>query len=567
MRSLLRRQAWVASDRGRQHDVTGEGAALYGVGAEVGPAVRTEDLTKTYGSVRALKSVSMSVPAGSVHALVGENGAGKSTMLGILAGRTTPSGGRIEIYGSEPRYGDPRAARRAGVVAIYQELTIVPALSAEANVFLPNPVVRGGMLSSQRMRARYVELCEQVGVKAVSAGTPAGHLSVAEQQLLEILRALVSDTRIILFDEPTASLAVPERRSLLTLIRDLRERGVTIIFVSHNLDEVLEIADDVTVFRNGHLVISDRRPQFTKPSLVRAMIGNKDNRVLAEMIEDSSGPAAATRRPARPAPTSSSTAPPVLAVSGLTVPGAVEGVELEIHAGEILGIGGLVGSGRTTVLRSMSGLEPRARGRMWLDGREVSWPHTVRQALRYGIALVPEDRKAQGLVLSMSAMENIAMSDYRRVARAGFVTDRMVERATQELSRTFGLQEGRLRHQASKLSGGNQQKLLIARWQHRLPRVLLADEPTRGIDVGVKTEVLSTLESMVAKGLALVLVSSELEEVTAVAHRVLVLSEGAHVGTLIPSGDNRISVTDILHLAFRSGSDQQALSRSLQSGA
>jgi rhamnose transport system ATP-binding protein len=517
------------------------------------PAVVLRDVQKSFGATHAVKSVSLEIAAGTVHALVGENGAGKSTALGIIAGRIAPTSGTIEIFGHEFRYGDPRAARNAGVVAIYQELTIVPALSAEANVFLGQTLSRGGFLAEREMRSRYETLCAQVGVPTVPPKTPAGSLSVAEQQVLEILRAIASEARIILFDEPTASLANSEREALYRVINGLRENGVTVVFVSHNLDEVLELGDVVTVFRDGELRVSEPRGQFTKPTLVRAMIGTAgDDRLIDEMLEDHERAAAqAAADAARQARLSRGIGrPPVLAVTGLTVPGAVEGLELEVHAGELLGIGGLVGSGRTTLLRALAGLEPSAKGRMFIDGQEVAWPRTVRQSLGYGIALVPEDRKSQGLVLSMSSVDNIALSSFAGASRWGFLSLRSVERSTSDIAASFGLQKGRLRHAAWQLSGGNQQKLLLARWKHVTPRVLLADEPTRGIDVGAKAEIIRALEDMAANGMGLVLVSSELEEVAVVSDRVVVLAEGLMAGALDRS-EAEITTADILHLAFR----------------
>jgi ABC-type sugar transport system ATPase subunit len=516
-------------------------------------AFRTEDLCKSFGSTHALKSINMSVPAGTVHALVGENGAGKSTALGVLAGRIAPTAGRVEVFGQELRYGDPRASRRSGVVAIYQELTIVPALGAEANVFLADPLSRRGFLAEREMRARYVELCERMGVGAAPARTPARRLSVADQQILEILRALVSEARILLLDEPTASLAVPEREALFTLIGTLRDRGVTIVFVSHNLDEVLGIADAITVFRDGRLTASRPRVDFSKGALVQEMIGEAgDHRLVAELLEEPE-PGEATTPPrgtrARVTHRRRSGEPALLAATGVTVPEAIEGVEIEVDAGEIIGVGGLVGSGRTTLLRALAGAEPTSKGRMWIDGREVQWPRTARQALAHGIALLPEDRKTQGLVLSMSAMDNIALSDFGRAGRRGVLSTRSVERATEDVAGAFGLQRNRLHDQARQLSGGNQQKLLLARWRHRTPRVLLADEPTRGIDVGAKAEILAALESMAGGGLGLVIVSSELEEVAAVADRVLVLAEGVMAGSL-DRAEADITTSGILDLAF-----------------
>jgi ABC-type sugar transport system ATPase subunit len=518
------------------------------------PAVAINDVGKSFGATHALKSVTMEVRAGTVHALVGENGAGKSTALGCLAGRIAPTTGTVMIFGEELRYGDPRASRRAGVVAIYQELTIVPALSAEANVFLGQTRHQAGFLAERQMRRRYLELCDRMKVKPVPPHTLAGSLSVADQQVLEILRALDSEARVLLFDEPTAALAASERQALYGLIKGLRDSGVTIVFVSHNLDEVLDLADDITVFRDGRLTATASRSSFTKASLVQEMVGREgDDRVIHELLEDDEREAAHAEGEAKRKARLSRSAgrPALLQADGITVPGAVDDLELEVRAGEMVGVGGLVGSGRSTLLRALAGLEPSARGRLFLDGREVSWPRSVRQALGYGIALVPEDRKSQGLVLPMSSIDNIALSGFRSASRWGFISARMVEQATAGTAREFGFQAERLHHAARQLSGGNQQKLLLARWKHRTPKILLADEPTRGIDVGAKAEILRSLEEMADNGLGLVMVSSELEEVALVSDRVFVLAEGLMAGTLDRS-TAQITVSDILHLAFRS---------------
>ncbi len=518
-------------------------AAEVDVGQQV--AASFAGVTKEFGATRALKGIDLTIERQTIHALVGENGAGKSTALGILAGRIGPTAGRVEVFGEKIKYADPRASRRAGIVAIYQELTIVPALSVEANVFLGQPLSHSGILSEGVMRRRYVELCDRVGVAAQPAGTAAGRLSVADQQLLEIMRALIFDARIMLFDEPTASLGQPEREALLSLMRSLREDGMTIIFVSHNLDEVLEISDRITVFRDGSLQETADRSVWDKPRLVRTMLGtHSDQRVLAEMIDPS-----AEVRPADQTRSTRARGKVLLGATGITVPGAISGIDIEICAGQILGVGGLVGAGRTTLLRALAGLEPRAEGRLWVDGTEVPWPHSVRRARALGIALVPEDRKGQGLVLSMMAMENVVLSDLGSLSRFGVISPKAVRASAAEVCGDFGFSPARLRSLTGQLSGGNQQKLLLARWKHWAPTILLADEPTRGVDVGAKEEIVRSLEAMAADGLGIVMVSSELEEVAAVSDRVIVLSEGRAVGRLDRTEGN-ITVSEILHAAF-----------------
>jgi ABC-type sugar transport system ATPase subunit len=513
-------------------------------GARAPIAARFSGVTRTFGATTALAGIDLEIRAGEIHALVGENGAGKSTALGILAGRIGPSSGRVDVFGEELNYGDPRASHRAGVFAIYQELTIVPGLGAEANVFLGQPIASAGWLRNRSMRHRYLQLCSEAGVVAQPAGLPARAMSVADQQLLEILRAVEADAQILLFDEPTASLGESEREALFVLMRDLRARGVTVVFVSHNLEEVLAIADTVTVFRDGALVKSEPVGAWNKARLVRHMLGDEaDERMRAEMLGQSTGGTRTRHVGAE-----------LLRAEGITVPDAIEGINLTLHEGEVLGVAGLVGSGRSTVLRALAGLEPRATGRLWVRGQEVPWPRTVRKARALGIALLPEDRKDQGLVLSLSAMENVVLSDLAAVSRRGFISPRAMHAAAARVAPDFGFSTSRLRAKASQLSGGNQQKLLLARWKHSRPLVLLADEPTRGIDIGAKDEITTALETMAAEGLGLVLVSSELAEVAAMSDRIVVLAEGSHAGTL-DSSEKEINVADILLEAFRVGEE------------
>ncbi len=497
------------------------------------PAIDARAVAKRFGAIQALKGVSLPVAGGTIHALVGQNGAGKSTFLGVVAGRVAPSAGEVEIFGVPHEFGSPRRARKLGIAAIYQELTIVPALSTQANVFLGQTRARFGLLSEAEMRDQFGRLCERFGVR-LPADVPAGSLSVADQQMVEIMRGVQSEARLLLFDEPTTALAARERAALFGVMRQLRDAGATMVLVSHNLEEVLDIADVVTVFRDGELADSAPRGRWTKRDLVRAMVGHD--------VSDS----ARARAPA----TRTGQATPLLRATDVTVPGALSGVTLEVRAGEIVGVGGLVGSGRSTLLRALAGLEPKSRGTLTIDGEQRPWPRTPRQAIRAGISLVPEDRKNQGLVLGMTARDNIVMSDFKRVSRWGVLSRGASDAAARSTAREFGLDEERVGAAVRHLSGGNQQKVMLGRWYYRRPRVLLADEPTRGIDVGAKEEVLGTLRRLAAQGLGIVLVSSELEEVVALCDRVVVLSEGTPAAEL-SADDGPLTVASILNAAFR----------------
>ncbi|OWJ63737.1 sugar ABC transporter ATP-binding protein [Inquilinus limosus] len=494
------------------------------------PAASLQGVGKSFGHFRALSDVTLDIAPGTAHAFIGANGAGKSTTMGLLSGRLTPSQGHIEVQGRRLAPGDPRASRAAGIVAIYQELTIVPDLSAADNVFLGQFPSRRGLLRQGEMRQRFLDLGRRLRV-AIPPDERAGRLSIADQQMLEIMRGLEAKARMILLDEPTAALAPPERRILFDRLAELRGGGVTIVLVSHNLDEVLAIADQISVFRDGRLVESRARSGWTKRGMVGAMLGHGPPEI---------GSATAGRAQPRPRA-------PVLEATGIEVEGLISDIDIALREGEIVGIGGLVGSGRSTLLRALAGLEPRARGRIRISGDPARpLPRTPRQALDLGIALVPEDRKGQGLALSMTARDNILLSDFAAVATGGLLSERMMTARAAALASAYGFDAHRLSVEARHLSGGNQQKLLLARWSHRKPRVLLADEPTRGVDVGAKEEILLMFRRLADEGLAIILVSSELEEIAANADRILVLSAGKPAGWL-PAGSH---VSQILDKAF-----------------
>ena len=415
-------------------------------------------------------------------------------------------------------------------------------MSAEANVFLGQPLSRLGLLSQRATRQRFLELSAHLKV-SIPPGIEARRLSVADQQMLEMMRGIQFQARLILFDEPTTALAPPERKSLFATMRELRSNGTTMMFVSHNLDEVLKIADFVTVFRDGQVARAAPRADWTKRDLVRAMIGH-------DLVEPGPKTPYAQRQGA----------PLLLSAKGVTLTGALDGIDIDVRPGEIVGIGGLVGSGRSSLLRSLAGFEPYSRGQLAIAGATTPWPTTPRLALRAGIALVPEDRKTQGLVLGMSAMSNITMADYGGVASFGVVSTRRMAERSRGVAREFGFDENRVATMVRNLSGGNQQKVLLGRWRYSLPKVLLVDEPTRGIDVGAKEEILATLRKLAGQGLGIIMVSSELEEVVQVSDRVLVLSEGRAV-TALDTATGRIMVKDILEAAFKVAKHEHDRSR------
>jgi len=507
--------------------------------------VRLDDVSRSFGATMAVRHVTMDLAVrGKIHALVGENGAGKSTCLGIAAGRIPPSSGAILVEGAELPLGSPRASKRLGIHAIYQELTIVPGLTPEANVFLGQNIAKASWLDERAMRRDYESFCEQVGV--VPAMTRrSGSLSIADQQVIEIIRALASDAKCILFDEPTAALAHAERAGLFATMHELRRRGLALTLVSHNLEEVLENSDDITVFRDGQVVETRAAAEWNKAAIVEAMLGG-----------NSSGAQIASGRHHERSGRSSKvmSAPPVLRVRGLSSPGIIEGIDFDLYPGEILGIAGLVGSGRTSVLRAVAGLDADATGHVETSPDQVSVPKSVVIARRRGIALLPEDRKGQGLLLARSGADNITLGEWHGLTRFSLISDRKLVKASIEASGPVGFNTARINENVARLSGGNQQKIMIARWLHTDHTILLADEPTRGVDVGAKAEILVALERVVEQGRSVIVVSSELEEVVGLSDRVLVVDKGRALGTL-DSADGPITVATILKMIFDAAAD------------
>jgi ribose transport system ATP-binding protein len=503
--------------------VSAESAATARASGRV--VLRARGVQKSFPGVRALRAVDFDVRPGEVHGLVGENAAGKSTLIKILTGAHTPDAGEIEAFGRRVRSGDPRARRLSGIGAIYQEAAVVPEMSAAANVFLGRPRRRGWLVSRRATHRAFRELGARVGL-TIDPDVRAGSLSIAHQRMLEIMRGLVADHRILIMDEPTASLGPAERALLYETIAGLRRAGVAIVYVSHDLDEVLALCDRVSVMRDGDLVVTDAVQRWTKESLVRAMLG----------------------RACVPPPRERVVAgEEVLRVAGLTVPGALEDISFSLRRGEILGVAGLVGSGRTQLLRALAGADGGMAGRLVISGREHRWPRSVREALALGIALVPEERVAQALVTSLSGAANVWLTNMRSVADGPVLREHRRLQAAETVMRPLAFDVTRLREPAGFLSGGSQQKLVVGKWLHRLPAVLLLDEFTRGIDVGAKAELLVLVRRIAAQGTSMIIVSSELEELAETADRVVVLARGRLVGEL---GWADASVERILRLVF-----------------
>lgn len=490
------------------------------------PAISVRNVSKSFPGVRALRGVSLDVHPGEVHGLVGANGAGKSTLIRILSGAHAADSGEVMVGGAPITGEGARGLRDAGVAAIYQELNIVPQMSAVGNVFLGAPLRRGPFADRGAMRRRFAELAAHTGA-GFPAEAKAGALSVANKQLIEIMRAVQAKHSVMIMDEPTASLGPAERARLYDLVARLKAEGTAIIFISHDLDEVLRLCDSVSVMRDGLLVRSGPARGFTKQALVAAMLG-----------DIAVAPPRAPQRRRGPA---------VLQMEGLLAAGWVSGVSFTLHEGEILGIAGLVGAGRTEVLRALAGADPLAHGRMALAGKERPLPRSIREAIKLGIALAPEDRKGQGLLLDRDGAANLTLARLQAIAVGPVTSLRRRASAARRLADSVGFDPARLGAAARTLSGGNQQKLVLGKWLHRRPRVLLLDEPTRGIDVGAKGEIFATVRALAGQGMAVILVSSDLEEVVEQADRVLVMARGRQVALLDHA---EASVARILNAVF-----------------
>ncbi|GGP68983.1 sugar ABC transporter ATP-binding protein [Saccharothrix coeruleofusca] len=472
------------------------------------PLLTMSGIVKTFPGVRALDGVDLEVREGEVHCLLGQNGAGKSTLIKVLAGAHQPDAGTITWRGAPAVLSSPVAALRLGVATMYQELDLVPGISVAENIFLGHERARFGFSRRGAMRQRAVGLMRRLGHPEIRPDREVGLLSAAGQQLVSMARALVHDARLIVMDEPTAALASDEVDNLFRIVGELTAAGVAVVYISHRLEEIRRIGSRVTVLKDGRTVASGLPADTPTNELVDLMSGRKVEAVF----------------PVRQASTADERRE-VLVVRGLTRHGEFRDVSFTVHAGEIFGIAGLVGSGRSEVLETVFGARKPDAGSVTVDGRALR-PGSVADAVRAGIGLAPEERKSQGLLLELPVAHNVTLASLPAYSRAGF-TDRARElrdsRATLE---RLDLRPADPRRLVGTFSGGNQQKAVVARWLVRGCRVLLLDEPTRGVDVGARAELYRLIHELAAEGVAVVLVSSEVPEVLGLADRVLVLREG-----------------------------------------
>ncbi len=485
-----------------------------------GAHVELDGISKSFGGVRALETVSLRIGRGSIHALVGENGAGKSTVGRIISGALAPDSGRLLVNGSAVRFHSPRDAISAGIVLIAQELSVAPALTVAENVFLGAEPRTAGVVRSRALRRRYAELAAGAGFD-LSGEANAGSLRTADQQKVEILRALGRDAELIVMDEPTAALSGPDVIKLHEVIRRLAAGGTTIVLVSHFLGEVLQLADQITILRDGRVVRTTDVAGQTEESLLAAMLGASTSGTYP------------VKRPA------AADAPVALAVDGLSGPGFSD-VSLQLRAGEIVGLAGLIGAGRSELARAAFRAQRVSAGTVTAPGgtplvgrgRTARLLDSPRSALRAGVAMIPESRKEQGLLLGRPVRENVSLASLADFSRGSLVRRAAERRAVAQMLASLDVRTSGHGATAATLSGGNQQKLLFARMLLRKPQVLIADEPTRGVDVGAKRAIYDLLASLAADGMAVLLISSDVEEVLGLAHRVLVMRQGRIVAEL-----------------------------------
>lgn len=480
-------------------------------------------ISKSFGPVNVLEGVDFSVVGGEIHALMGENGAGKSTLMKILSGVYVPDTGSIEIDGKRAAIRSTDDAESLGIAIIHQELNLIPQLSVMENLFLGREPQSFGIIDSRRMRAEAAAWLSRVGAPHIDASREAGTLSIGQQQLIEIARALSLKAQVLIMDEPTAALTDREIETLFQIMRELKAQGIAIVYVSHRMEEMFEICDKVSVLRDGHFVGERMIRETSFDEIVKLMIG----RELRERFPSRDAAFGAVR----------------LEVNDLSDENKISHIRFEVRAGEVLGIAGLMGSGRSEILRTLFGLKRKTSGQVRLDGVPLT-VHSPSDAITAGVGFVTEDRKSQGLVLGMSVRENATLVHLDEYAHAGIIDARVEANAVEHLMSELHIHARDAEIEVKSLSGGNQQKVVFAKWLAKPPKVLLLDEPTRGVDVGGKNEIYQIMNHLAASGTAIVMVSSELPEVLAMSDRILVMNEGRQVAVLSAKGASQQQIME-----------------------
>ncbi|MBW4444430.1 MAG: sugar ABC transporter ATP-binding protein [Plectolyngbya sp. WJT66-NPBG17] len=498
------------------------------------PVLEMKGITKRFNGVPALQNVNLTLYPGEVHALMGENGAGKSTLMKILAGAYIADEGEIWVNGQRLNITDPGIARRAGINLIYQELNVAPNLTVVENIYMGNELSRGQLLDREGMQREAARVLQSLGA-SFSPDDVVSSLSIAEQQQVEIARALKDNSRILVMDEPTAALSDRETERLFEVIHRLRRDGIAIVYISHRMEEVYALADRVSVLRDGQYIGTLDRSEISPERLVQMMVGRSMQGFYEHEHQTNPGNV-------------------VLEVRQISDGHKVQPTDLVLRAGEIVGLAGLVGAGRTELSRLIFGADPKTSGEVFLNGQKVEI-HSPGDAIAAGIGYVPEDRKDQGLFLEMSSGKNITLNMLKQDSKAGVINWRTLGRIANSAVEDFNIRLANLEIRAMDLSGGNQQKLLLARWLAIKPRVLLLDEPTRGVDIGAKSEIYRIISDLAKTGVAVLMVSSELPEVIGLSDRVLVMRQGRIVGE-IDGSRQRIAQENIM--AYATGASEVA---------
>jgi len=469
------------------------------------PLLEVKDISKIFPGVRALDHVCMKLMPGEVKALVGENGAGKSTLIKIISGVYIPTEGAIYVNGKQEEIVDPFYALKIGIVPVHQEINMEPYLSVAENIFIGRqPKNRLGLIDYGMMNHDAKTWLADLGIE-IDPEMPLGMISIAERQMVAIARAVSLDAKILIFDEPTSSLTQKEIENLFTVIRNLKNKGIGIIYISHRLEEIFQVCDTVTVVRDGVIVANEPIDALDSASIIRLMIGRelKDMYTREHMLKGT----------------------PIMEVQNLTVSGILNDITFTLNAGEIIGIAGLVGAGRTELARALFGDIPIASGSVTIEGKKVKCK-SPKDSISAGIGLVPEDRKEQGLVTEMSISQNISMTIFSKISRLGILQHRNEKKVSKAYTDQLNIKTPSIDQRVVFLSGGNQQRVVIAKWLATNPKILIVDEPTRGIDVGAKAEIHQLLNELANQGMAILMISSELPEIIAMSDRVLVIHKG-----------------------------------------
>lgn len=468
-------------------------------------------INKSFGANQVLKDAAFTLKDGEVHALMGENGAGKSTLMKILTGVYTKDSGTVKVDGKEVNFKSPQEAEKAGIVFIYQELNVLFDLTVEENLFMGKEITKKfGICDKKAMHAKAQEVMDKMGVQ-IPIEAVMSDLSVGQQQMVEICKALMVDAKVIIMDEPTAALTERETESLFRVMRALQKKGVSIVYISHRMEEIFVLCDRITILRDGSYIGTEHVNDIDMDGIVKMMIG----REIGE------------RYPKRDVKIGEE----VLRVEGLTKEKVFHDVSFDVRAGEVLGVAGLMGAGRTEIMQAIFGSISKNRGQIYIDGKQVTIKNP-RQAIAAGIGFITEDRKTEGLLLEKSIADNIEIANLKSVSKHGVLSKKKQEELVQQ-----GIDEFKIKcfgpwHECNNLSGGNQQKVVLAKWIATNPKILILDEPTRGVDIGAKKEIYNVINKMAARGVAVIMVSSELPEVLGMSDRIMVVREGEVRGIL-----------------------------------